>query len=169
MGVHPNSPWPARDEELRALWDAGHSTAEIGRRMGLNKNKVVGRAHRLPLTPRPAAVTRRTEGAAPTPARVPRVPRAAPSVPLARIVGSGDSRPAPMLAALPRPPFTPPRRVEGGCRWPLGEPRTPGFAYCGDAITRGCYCADHAARAFAAPQARAGQSESSAPRAWRAL
>ena len=34
---------------LRALWDEGHSTAEIGRRLGISKNAVVGKAHRLDL------------------------------------------------------------------------------------------------------------------------
>jgi GcrA cell cycle regulator len=32
---------------LRTLWGEGHSTAEIGRRMGVSKNAVVGKAHRL--------------------------------------------------------------------------------------------------------------------------
>jgi hypothetical protein len=37
---------------LRALWDEGHSTAEIGRRLGVSKNAVVGKAHRLDLPAR---------------------------------------------------------------------------------------------------------------------
>src|ERR1700712_1999949 len=48
-------------ERLRALWTEGHSTAEIGRRMGVSKNAVVGKAHRLSLTARPSPI-RRTEG-----------------------------------------------------------------------------------------------------------
>ncbi|MFO0184726.1 MAG: GcrA family cell cycle regulator, partial [Alphaproteobacteria bacterium] len=34
-------------ERLRAFWAEGLSTAEIGRRMGISKNAVVGKAHRL--------------------------------------------------------------------------------------------------------------------------
>ncbi|MBW6400006.1 hypothetical protein KPL78_19250 [Roseomonas sp. HJA6] len=41
---------------LRVLWDEGHSTAEIGRRMNLSKSAVVGKAHRLRLTPRPSPI-----------------------------------------------------------------------------------------------------------------
>jgi GcrA cell cycle regulator len=41
---------------LAALWAEGHSTAEIGRRLGVSKNAVVGKAHRLSLTPRPSPV-----------------------------------------------------------------------------------------------------------------
>src|ERR1700761_8613680 len=38
---------------LRILWAEGHSTAEIGRRLGCGKNAAVGKAHRLGLTRRP--------------------------------------------------------------------------------------------------------------------
>jgi GcrA cell cycle regulator len=40
--------------ELTRLWTEGLSTAEIGRRLGLTKNAVVGKAHRLALAPRPS-------------------------------------------------------------------------------------------------------------------
>ncbi len=41
---------------LGTLWAEGLSTAEIGRRLGVSKNAVVGKAHRLQLTPRPSPV-----------------------------------------------------------------------------------------------------------------
>ncbi|WP_337877197.1 GcrA family cell cycle regulator, partial [Elioraea sp.] len=79
---------------LRQLWAEGLSTAEIGRRMGISKNAVVGKAHRLNLAARPSPI-RRTPGAAPAP-RPPR--RAArPAMP----------RPSPMMAGAvvaARPP-----------------------------------------------------------------
>lgn len=43
-----------RISALSSLWAEGHSTAEIGRRLGITKNAVVGKAHRLSLTPRPS-------------------------------------------------------------------------------------------------------------------
>jgi GcrA cell cycle regulator len=43
---------------LRALWAEGHSTAEIGRRLGVSKNAVVGKAHRLNLPARPSPIRR---------------------------------------------------------------------------------------------------------------
>ena len=43
---------------LRALWDEGLSTAEIGRRMNVSKNAVVGKAHRLGLVARPSPIRR---------------------------------------------------------------------------------------------------------------
>src|SRR3954466_10021133 len=43
---------------IRALWAEGLSTAEIGRRMGITKNAVVGKAHRLNLPARPSPIRR---------------------------------------------------------------------------------------------------------------
>lgn len=42
--------------QLRTLWDEGHSGEEIGRRMRLSKNAVVGKANRLGLPPRPSPI-----------------------------------------------------------------------------------------------------------------
>ena len=39
---------------LQLLWAEGHSTTEIGRRMGVSKNAIVGKAHRLNLPARPS-------------------------------------------------------------------------------------------------------------------
>lgn len=59
---------------LRALWDEGHSTAEIGRRLGVSKNAVVSKVHRLDLPGRPSPIHR----GAPKP-RLPRRARAGAS------------------------------------------------------------------------------------------
>jgi GcrA cell cycle regulator len=49
---------PELIEQLADLWKAGLSTAEIGRRLGVSKNAVVGKAHRLALDPRPSPLKR---------------------------------------------------------------------------------------------------------------
>lgn len=54
--------------ELRKLWATGASTAEIGRRLGVSKNAVVGKAHRSGLAPRPSPI-RRLPASPPPPAR----------------------------------------------------------------------------------------------------
>ena len=47
------SPWtPERDLQLTADWAAGFTTSQIGERMGIGKNSVIGRAHRLRLPSR---------------------------------------------------------------------------------------------------------------------
>ena len=43
---------------LRTLWAEGHPTAEIGRRLSVTKNAVIGKARRLRLPPRPNPVRR---------------------------------------------------------------------------------------------------------------
>lgn len=43
-------------EQLRILWDQGHSTSEIGRRLKFSKGAVVGKAHRLDLPGRPSPI-----------------------------------------------------------------------------------------------------------------
>lgn len=43
---------------LGGLWAAGHSGAEIARRMGITRNAVVGKAHRLGLPARPSPIIR---------------------------------------------------------------------------------------------------------------
>ena len=77
-------------EQLRALWAEGHSTAEIGRRMGISKNAVVGKAHRLNLPARPSPIRREAAAA-----------------------GEGRSAPAPRRAPAPR--GAPRRRARSGC------------------------------------------------------
>ena len=46
--------WTAeRVATVTRLWNEGLTTAEIGRQVGMSKNAVVGKAHRLQLAARP--------------------------------------------------------------------------------------------------------------------
>jgi GcrA cell cycle regulator len=47
---------PERVDQLTSLWDLGLPAAEIGRRMGLTKNAVIGKVHRIALSPRVVTV-----------------------------------------------------------------------------------------------------------------
>jgi len=58
---------PESIEELSRHWLAGLPTAEIGRRMGITKNAVVGKVHRLGLTPRKVTAPKPMAPAAPVP------------------------------------------------------------------------------------------------------
>jgi GcrA cell cycle regulator len=152
---------------LRALWDEGHSTAEIGRRLGVSKNAVVGKAHRLDLPARPSPIRRDGSGAAPR-TRSPRRVAGPTLPPLVSTHGGGPvaPRPQPMparpLAATlvaPRPaPVAPAPRVQVAprpfartvaCCWPIGEPGTKSFRFCdGDALLGKPYCHEHAQLAY---------------------
>jgi GcrA cell cycle regulator len=143
-------------DQLRAFWDEGHSTAEIGRRMGISKNAVVGKAHRLNLPARPSPIRREGAPAVAQPLeRTPPQPRRAPAAPPqpraaapARRLEQGPAAasqapsPAPMVRHFPR-------ATARTCCWPLGEPGTAGFRFCaGDAMLGKPYCTDHAAVAY---------------------
>jgi GcrA cell cycle regulator len=43
---------PERIRMLKLLWEDGVTTAEIGRRIGVSKNAVIGKVHRIGLVPR---------------------------------------------------------------------------------------------------------------------
>ena len=136
---------------LRGFWDEGHSTAEIGRRLGITKNAVVGKAHRLNLAARPSPI-RRTPGEKaaprrPQPRRVngPTLPVLTVGQPAPRVVE--PPRMQPVLRAVPVV-VRPMARVTTCC-WPIGEPGTSSFRFCSDLAASGRpYCADHAAIAY---------------------
>ncbi|MCA0451754.1 MAG: GcrA cell cycle regulator, partial [Proteobacteria bacterium] len=58
---------PEQISELTRLWGEGLTTAEIGKRLGISKNAVVGKAHRLNLPARPSPIRREGAGGAPRP------------------------------------------------------------------------------------------------------
>jgi GcrA cell cycle regulator len=139
---------------LRAFWAEGLSTAEIGRRMGVSKNAIVGKAHRLNLTARPSPIRRDGEKA---PRR--RQPRRAQGATLPALAAS--MTPMPVLEPPPRLPerSAPPalRAIPAPragarvtpCCWPIGEPGTRSFRFCDvDAIAGKPYCNEHSALAY---------------------
>jgi GcrA cell cycle regulator len=141
---------------------------------GITRNAVIGKAHRLGLTGRPSPIKREAGGGAParrkaSTARTERPARpammttahqqptgapqhdgvvnAAPSNPSAH-----QARPTAPTAptATPRPPVASnpqPSRAHGGnksCSWPVGDPKQPGFHFCGEPAEAGRpYCANH--------------------------
>jgi GcrA cell cycle regulator len=158
---------------LRDLWSEGHSTAEIGRRLGVSKNAVVGKAHRLDLPARPSPIRR--EGERPPPRRGPPRQFNGPTLPplsstalASTSLSSTPSGPVQPVAPLPLRPtvvvpqrasspsprvvLSPPPRPYGRvitCCWPIGEPGTKSFHFCDAESEPGKpYCPDHAKRAY---------------------
>ena len=142
---------------LRVLWAEGHSTAEIGRRLGVSKNAVVGKAHRLDLAARPSPIRRDGLSAPksrPAPRRsagptLPPLPSAQrPSLPAAaRLVQAPAAQPAPppMRVQVIARPFARPV----ACCWPLGEPGTKAFRFCdAGAVPGKPYCGEHVQLAY---------------------
>ena len=142
---------------LRRLWSEGHSTAEIGRRMGISKNAVVGKAHRLDLPGRQSPIKLR-DPSAPKPERRPRR-RQASRITLPRLhclaAQLSASLPPGMSREVTAAPDLrenhAPTLVTGNhpCCWPIGMPGTSAFRFCDAPALRGKpYCPEHAELAY---------------------
>lgn len=128
--------------KLRTLWAEGLSTAEIGRRLNISKNAVVGKAHRLNLPSRPSPIRRAEGDATPRPA-APKRAQGPTLPPLAASMGA----PIPALRAIM--PSTKHTLRATPCCWPIGEPGKPSFHFCNAAAASGKpYCEEHASIAY---------------------
>jgi len=159
-----------RIQELTRLWQQGLSASEIGKRLGVSKNSIVGKAHRLNLPSRPSPIRHGEEAdgaagaeAAEPQGRAARKPsgkangRSGSKNGQANGTGNGKANgsakrkgtgttgdnPASVRAQVEA------RGGRSGCLWPIGDPNDPDFHFCGAAAAPGKpYCPEHAARAY---------------------
>lgn len=140
---------------LRALWAEGHSTVEIGRRLGISKNAVVGKVHRLNLPGRPSPIRKdgstRTQPRRVRSERVPLPVLAAVRPPGPQAASPSASVAVPVeIAAIDR--SSAPTRWAGRvqeCCWPIGQPGRIGFRFCSDPSEPGKpYCPEHCRSAY---------------------
>jgi GcrA cell cycle regulator len=126
---------------LSQLWLDGLSASQIAKQLGgVTRNAVIGKVHRLGLSGRAAASAPsrapRTAAARPKPPR--RVAMAAPAV----------RKPPVRLAAQDYAPEGPgligdmAKLGAHACKWPIGDPKSPDFSFCGRQAD-GRYCAAH--------------------------
>jgi GcrA cell cycle regulator len=153
---------PDRVEQLRSFVVTGLTCSQIAAQIGVSRNAVIGKIHRLGLSPaRPPGGAARS---CPPRARHPRAPRAPGQRRLLRLMWS-DGAPANNTEAAPAPvdsaqPCSLLDLERGKCRWPLGEPTgaagPPGdFIFCGNAAADGfSYCPGHARMAYRVPARR---------------
>jgi GcrA cell cycle regulator len=127
-----------RVDKLKALWAEGHTASEISHRLGVTRNAVIGKVHRLGLGGRTAAAAPRTIFAH-TPHRSQARSNwrsATPSVtppPHPRFTETSAAPTAILLTLNPH-----------SCRWPIGHPDDPDFGFCGrHREGSASYCADH--------------------------
>ncbi|HEY6733462.1 MAG TPA: GcrA family cell cycle regulator [Roseiarcus sp.] len=158
-------------EQLKQHWIDGKSASQIAGLLGngVTRNAVIGKVHRLGLA-----------GRAKTPSTsIPRPRRLAPP-PVHRVAGPRLSSPAPRimrgatafalapeaLSELERQEefesvvlpmslrVTIVELKESMCRWPLGDPATSEFRYCGSPAASGPYCTYHGGLAYQPAQDR---------------
>lgn len=162
-----------RVERLKTLWQEGKSASYIASELGgVSRNAVIGKVHRLGLSgrgkapekapaPRPRAKPAPAEHAAPAPAPKPLTLGA--NALAAAVEERIAPQPEPIARPLPRPvpaaeaeivvPLS--ERVtimdlrESMCRWPMGDPSSAEFRFCGARSLTGMpYCDHHAQIAY---------------------
>lgn len=148
---------------LKKLWLEGQSASQIAKTLGggVTRNAVIGKVHRLGLSGRaapsqPARATYRPTR--PRPAASAQ-PTQAPSAP--RRIEAAQPRPVeptpPPPAPTPDLPGTATVLTLGAhmCKWPIGDPSSREFSFCGRRASEGVYCVEHARVAYQ-PQVRKG-------------
>ena len=125
-----NSVWDKKNlEKLKKLWDEGLPITKIGLELGVSRNSIAGKAHRLGLPKRNSPISKSGE------------PRKN------KITSNFEtSKELPLKILL--------REVEWSrnrCCWPIGDPKLPGFSFCGTSIMPGRpYCEEHSNLAYTA-------------------
>jgi GcrA cell cycle regulator len=153
-----------RVELLARLWSEGLSASQIAAQLGdVTRNAVIGKVHRLGLSGRA-----KPNGAASQQERPrPKVVRAVPPAGFQGVASGGAAQNGSGMAGqtsvstvaevleLEDVAVPPSERVtimelrDSMCRWPLGDPTTAEFGYCGTrSITGLPYCTHHARIAY---------------------
>ena len=124
---------------LKTLWLEGQTAEQIALDLanGITRSAVLGKVHRMGLS-------------AGRPGRPPKRPGTGPKPPRLAPTGSLAARPidARPVAATEHGLVTVLSVRRCQCRWPFGEPGAADFSLCGQPVTRGAFCALHAAVAY---------------------
>ena len=156
-------------QQFKTLWETTILSArEIGIRLGVSKNAVVGMRKRMKLEPRPCPIGVRSlnpkrrgpQSIKPAKAKkaaaaAPPAPAPAPAPAITSIAAPPPVAPA-QPAAFVRPPTAPVLGLVRECQYPIGDPaQRDTFRFCGEPPVIGKpYCRDHCAVTYVtAPRA----------------
>jgi GcrA cell cycle regulator len=146
-----------RVEQLRTCVAAGMTCSQIAAEIGVTRNAVIGKIHRMGLSTaghKPAGIAKgiakrmRPARARGAPTRLARMLRAmaaqmAAVAPIETMTVVASARCSLLELA------------SGKCRWPLSDPGKADFGFCGnDAIAGISYCLGHARLAYRLPSGR---------------
>jgi GcrA cell cycle regulator len=166
-------------EDLKKLALEGKSASHISAALGVgSRNAVIGKASRIGIKLNgggPASVRRKAPASARRSqwAAIPHLPGAAARAGDPRVIpgsqpGDGEERKA--AWKLGEAEVGEMRRVrfeeirEFACRWPLGDPKTGEFAYCGLMPAKGqSYCAGHCRMAYRPPTRESQRERQGSP------
>lgn len=109
----------------------GKSTVEIAKELGMSKNSVIGKAHRLELEARPSPIKKKEEEI--------------------KSIKSVKKKTAEKCKLMDLKNNT--------CRWPIGEPENDDFHFCGkQTVTGKPYCQEHCKLAYTSLKELADQN-----------
>ena len=115
-------------DQLRHFWLEGLSITKIGLELNVSRNAIAGKAHRLGLPKRNSPISKLGE----------------PRTNHSKTVAEENKKELPLKLLL--------RDVEwsrNSCCWPFGDPKLPGFKFCGISIMPGRpYCEEHSILAY---------------------
>lgn len=170
-GGHGGAWTPERVEHLRKMWAEGLSATQIARVLGsITRSAVLGKVNRLKLQSRQASSAAQARVA--TAARRKRKSKSKTQVSTHVVAVMAKVAPTPLQIARVKAageierngrtldadiPLTQRKTIQSltssSCRWPVGDPRSPEFFFCGGEAVPGLpYCASHSARAFRPPE-----------------
>jgi len=151
-------------QALKKMWGNGFSASDIAKTLGggLTRNAVIGKAHRLKLSSRPSPIRAGEEGPGKIGGSVMApITRVSKKRAMLRSLPPVTPLPESVTRSIPREmprPIDTTKRVEGiavtkagerHCRWPIGDPRSPDFRFCGCNCYEGLpYCVEHARVAY---------------------
>ena len=146
-------PWTEEMVEgLRQMWIEGLTANEIAKKLGVSKNSIVGKVHRLCLTARPSPIKKKDEEIAAeivkekveviTIETKPQEEEITVETEIATVVPAKKKTVAEQRVKLIN-------LDSHTCRWPIGDPRDDDFCFCGKKVRAGqTYCDEHSMLAY---------------------
>lgn len=157
-----------RVELLKKLWQDGLSASQIAKQLGgVTRNAVIGKVHRLGLSGR-ATPSKPARPAFKAPRPAPRA--AAPAAPRRIAQPLAVARPAPEpVRYIDESPGTATVLTLGAhmCKWPIGDPSSEDFTFCGRRASDSPYCMEHQRVAY--QPAQTGKKKATATELARSL
>jgi len=132
-------------DKLKQMWKKGSTTNEIAKELGVSKNSIIGKVHRLNLTARPSPIKKKEKPVTQAPATT--------SVTNSKDTKSQKITVNPIEVTAHNNTCLKLSELDSHtCRWPIGDPKDDNFCFCGKKVRAGqTYCDEHSAIAYVKP------------------
>lgn len=164
-------------EDLKKMWHEGLTTGEIGKRLNVSKNSIVGKVHRLGLSGRPSPIKKKEnsensvkpapvkekeakpvkEEKAPVKVKAEKTEKIEEHVKEERVKTAQEEKDEKIATAKGEARFEAYKQGKTmltdldnhTCRWPIGDPKDENFHFCGKKVKIGqTYCEEHSGIAY---------------------